>query len=228
MVLVVLVYMGYQVTTNLSQRIVTADAVEVTAEDKISTSGVFVRRETPVYAQAQGGTVEFLASDGEKVSKGQQIARFFSDENQLALYRESVALAEEIDSVNYAFTHMADGSDSVKLDSLIKMNLIKMGDKLDRGLVSQAEEYASKLDAMIIQRGVAQQGETDYQSILSQLQEQKASVDSQITGGQTVTSQQAGYFVGSTDGLDRAFGPADQRRPRAAAGGGWGHWQSGG
>ena len=68
-VLVVLVYMGYQVTTNLSQRIVTADAVEVTAEDKISTSGVFVRRETPVYAQAQGGTVEFLASDGEKVSK---------------------------------------------------------------------------------------------------------------------------------------------------------------
>lgn len=204
-VLVVLVYMGYQVTTNLSQRIVTADAVEVTAEDKISTSGVFVRRETPVYAQAQGGTVEFLASDGEKVSKGQQIARFFSDENQLALYRESVALAEEIDSVNYAFTHMADGSDSVKLDSLIKMNLIKMGDKLDRGLVSQAEEYASKLDAMIIQRGVAQQGETDCQSILSQLQEQKASVDSQITGGQTVTSQQAGYFVGSTDGLEQTL-----------------------
>ena len=132
---------------------------------------------------------------------------------------------------------MADGSDSVKLDSLIKMNLIKMGDKLDRGLVSQAEEYASKLDAMIIQRGVAQQGETDYQSILSQLQEQKASVDSQITGGQTVTSQQAGYSVGSTDGLEQTltvdgltelFGPADQRRPRAAAGGGWGHWQSGG
>ena len=120
------------------------------------------------------GTVAFLADEGEKVAKGQAVAQFFTDENQLALYRQSQALGEEIESVKYAFTHMTDGSDGVKLDSLIKMNMLQLGAKLQQGLVSQAEEYSSKLDAMIVQRGVAQKGDTDYAAILQELESQKA------------------------------------------------------
>ena len=164
--LLVVCYMGYQVTVNLSEKIITADAVSVTAEDVIAADGVFIRSEQLVYAEA-GGSVEFLAEEGAKVANGQQIASFFDDQGQLSLYRQSQALEQQIESVQYAFSHMADGSDSVKLDSLIKMNLLSMGDKLDRGALSQAEEYAAKLDAMIVQRGAAQNGQTDYASILA-------------------------------------------------------------
>ncbi len=202
--LVVLGYMGYQVIANFTEKIVTADAVKVTAEDKISTSGIFVREETPVYAQ-EGGTVEFLVGDGEKVAKNQEVAKFFSDENQLSLYRQSAALAKEIESVKYAFSHMADGSDSVKLDSLIKMNLIKMGDKLERGQVRQADEYSAKLDAMIVQRGAAQKGNGGYEQILEELEAQKAGLDNQLAGGRAVQAEVAGYFVGTVDGREETL-----------------------
>lgn len=206
LLLLVVVYMGYQVMENLTEKIVTADALEVTAQDKISTTGIFVRQETPLYPQ-QGGTVAFLADEGEKVAKGQAVAQFFTDENQLALYRQSQALGEEIESVKYAFTHMTDGSDGVKLDSLIKMNMLQLGAKLDQGLVSQAEEYSSKLDAMIVQRGVAQKGDTDYAAILQELESQKAQIDASLQGGAAVTAPAAGYFVGRTDGCEESLTP---------------------
>ena len=203
--LLVVVYMGYQVFANFSQKIITADAVKVVAEEKISSSGVFIRQEQLVYPQ-EGGSVEFLVSDGEKVSKNQEIARFFNNEGQLTIYRQWAALEKEIESVEYAFTHMADGSDSGKLDSLIKMNLIKMGDKLDRGMVRQAEEYSSKLDAMIVQRGASQQGGTDYDSILQELKAQKALLEGQLAGGSPVQAPAAGYFLAGVDGQEQALG----------------------
>ncbi len=206
LLLLVVVYMGYQVMENLIEKIVTADALEVTAQDKISATGIFVRQETPLYPQ-QGGTVAFLADEGEKVAKGQAVAQFFTDENQLALYRQSQSLGEEIESVKYAFTHMTDGSDGVKLDSLIKMNMLQLGAKLDQGLVSQAEEYSSKLDAMIVQRGVAQKGDTDYAAILQELESQKAQIDASLQGGAAVTAPAAGYFVGRTDGCEESLTP---------------------
>ena len=206
LLLLVVVYMGYQVMENLTEKIVTADALEVTAQDKISATGIFVRQETPLYPQ-QGGTVAFLADEGEKVAKGQAVAQFFTDENQLALYRQSRSLGEEIESVKYAFTHMTDGSDGVKLDSLIKMNMLQLGAKLDQGLVSQAEEYSSKLDAMIVQRGVAQKGGTDYAAILQELEIQKAQIDASLQGGAAVTAPAAGYFVGRTDGCEESLTP---------------------
>ena len=216
LLLLVVVYMGYQVMENLTERIVTADALEVTAQDKISTTGIFVRQETPLYPQ-QGGTVAFLADEGEKVAKGQAVAQFFTDENQLALYRQSQSLGEEIESVKYAFTHMTDGSDGVKLDSLIKMNMLQLGAKLDQGLVSQAEEYSSKLDAMIVQRGVAQKGDTDYAAILQELESQKAQIDASLQGGAAVTAPAAGYFVGRTDGCEESLTPEGLKTLSASA-----------
>ena len=206
LLLLVVVYMGYQVMENLTEKIVTADALQVTAQDKVSATGIFVRQETPLYPQ-QGGTVAFLADEGEKVARGQAVAQFFTDENQLALYRQSQALGEEIESVKYAFTHMTDGSDGVKLDSLIKMNMLQLGAKLQQGLVSQAEEYSSKLDAMIVQRGVAQKGDTDYAAILQELESQKAQIDASLQGGAAVTAPAAGYFVGRTDGCEESLTP---------------------
>lgn len=200
-------YMGYQVAVNLSEKIITADAVSVTAEDVISADGVFIRSEQLIYAEA-GGSVEFLVEEGAKVANGQQIAGFFNDQGQLALYRQSRALEQQIESVKYAFSHMADGTDSVKLDSLIKMNLLAMGDKLDRGALSQAEEYAARLDAMIVQRGAAQKGETDYASILADLESQKAGIDAQIQGGAAALAPTGGYFIGSVDGLEQTLTPA--------------------
>ena len=204
--LLVVCYMGYQVTVNLSEKIITADAVSVTAEDVIAADGVVIRSDQLVYAEA-GGSVEFLAEEGAKVANGQQIASFFDDQGQLSLYRQSQALEQQIESVQYAFSHMADGSDSVKLDSLIKMNLLSMGDKLDRGALSQAEEYAAKLDAMIVQRGAAQNGQTDYASILADLESQKAAVDAQIRGGAAALAPTGGYFIGSVDGLEQTLTP---------------------
>lgn len=216
LLLLVVVYMGYQVMENLTEKIVTADALEVTAQDKVSATGIFVRQETPLYPQ-QGGTVAFLADEGEKVAKGQAVAQFFTDESQLALYRQSQALGEEIESVKYAFTHMTDGSDGVKLDSLIKMNMLQLGAKLDQGLVSQAEEYSSKLDAMIVQRGVAQKGDTDYAAILQELESQKAQIDASLQGGAAVTAPAAGYFVGRTDGCEESLTPEGLKTLSASA-----------
>ena len=73
LLLLVVVYMGYQVMENLTEKIITADALEITAQDKVSTTGIFVRQETPLYSQ-QGGAVAFLAGEGEKVARGQAVA----------------------------------------------------------------------------------------------------------------------------------------------------------
>lgn len=199
--------MGYQIFVNLTDKVVTADATAVTAEDKLTADGVFIRAEQPVYG-GDGGSVEFLVDSGEKVANHQQVALFFQKESDLQAYRTSVSIGKEIESIQYAYSHLSDGSESVKLDTLVKMNMIRMGDRLDRGMVKQANEFSSKLDALIVQRNASQQEGTDYQTILDKLKAEKTAADQAIVGSKNaVTSSQSGYFVTSTDGLEQVLTP---------------------
>jgi len=49
-VALLLIYIGYQVTSNLTETIKTVDAVVVEVEDKVTCRGVFVRSAAPVTA----------------------------------------------------------------------------------------------------------------------------------------------------------------------------------
>lgn len=199
------VYMCVQIFTNLSQQIITADTTFVRAEDKISTSGIFLRSEQIIVSD-NSGTVEFIANDGEKVSKNDDVARFFSDEQSLEQYRNAMSLQKEIDSMEYAYSHLSDGTDSVKLDTLIKMHMTKVAASLDRGDVAQAEELSSKLDAMIVQRQSAQNGMQDYDASIEALKAEKAAVLSQIAGKyEGVSAENSGYFISTLDGYESAY-----------------------
>ncbi|MEA4921189.1 MAG: hypothetical protein VB078_09740, partial [Clostridiaceae bacterium] len=90
-ILLLLVYIGYQISHNLTDQIETIDAQMVAVEDKTTCEGIFIRSSIPVYGDTDK-TYEFLAGNGEKVSKGQKIAAVFDSLEAAASFRKASSL----------------------------------------------------------------------------------------------------------------------------------------
>ena len=91
-------YMGYQVYQKMEKNEQTVEAVSVTAVDKISAEGVFLRQQVAVDWSATEMT-EFLVDEGEKVSAGQDVAVIFSDDGSKSSYAKYVELSKKLETL---------------------------------------------------------------------------------------------------------------------------------
>ena len=202
-----IVYIGARMVSGLGDRIQTIEAALVSVEDKFSASGVFIRDEQPIYGDSSK-TVEYSVANGEKVSNGQSVAMFFSDTASLTAYHEMLAVEDEIESLQYAYTHLSGGADGAKLDSLITISMLSVTKQLEQGSVqSAASDYADLLQ-LVLRRDGERITNSEYTAQLSALESERASWQQQAGSGATVAAAPAaGYFVRYYDGLSEALDP---------------------
>lgn len=115
-VLLLLVYIGYQVSQNLTEQIETIDVLIVEAVDKTTCEGIFVRNVQPVYGDGDK-TYEFLAENGEKVARGSQVAVFFDDPAAAEAFRQARALEADIASARAACSTIQSDEGGLTLDA---------------------------------------------------------------------------------------------------------------
>jgi len=202
LLVVFLVYIGYQSVQNLSEQIVTVDALVVDVEDKITADGVFLRSQRLVYGDG-GKSAQYLVEDGEKVSKGQELAVFFDNSAAADAYRQMVAVEQQIKSLEYAYANLSSGLDSAKTDTLIHMQMADLVKYTGEGNVSSADKAYANLQQLIISRNATVADQEAYQEQLTALRAEKQQYQNQISGSTTtVRAEVSGYFYHNADGYE--------------------------
>lgn len=205
--LLCLVYISYRAVSGMSNQVETIEASLVTVEDKISSEGIFVRSELPVYGDTSK-TMEYLVKNGEKVAKNENIAMFFSDSSSLEAYHEMQSVDDEIKSLQYAYTHLSGGADGAKLDSLISMGMVNITETLDNGNVSAVSGNYTNLLQLVLRRDGERITNEAYQAQLTALESEKAAWRSSVgSKASAAVAPAAGYFVRHYDGWGKHLSP---------------------
>lgn len=205
--LLFVVYLGFQVFSNLTDKITTSDALMVEVEDKISCEGVFIRAEQQLYGQT-GGHTRLLAADGEKLAAGQTFAIRFPDEGSDAAYARALAVEQEIAATKYAYQH-GTVSTSVQVQDLnIFTGLGRLAADLQSGVVSEVDEQYTDVSYLVIGRQYYYGNKEAYTARLAELERELAEYRSDMTStGRTFAAPASGYFLRYPDGYDNLFDP---------------------
>ena len=199
--LAVAVYIVYQVAANLTQQIRTVDALEVTVEDKISARGFFIREQLTV--PGGSGTAEYLVEDGDKVSKNQRIAVLFDGAESHRAYDEAYQLEERLAAVNYAYSMITSGVDSLKMDQLIFDDILSINENLEKGEVWRVGGDYSALQQLVVSRGATEADKAAFEQQIKQLEGEIAAAKKQYASGSSnIRAADAGYFVSGLDGYE--------------------------
>ncbi len=199
--LVVVVYILYQVSANLTQQIRTVDALEVTVEEKLSARGFFIRRQIPV--EGGGGTAEYLVEDGDKVSKNQRIAVLFQGEEAHRSYDRAHALESRLEAVEYAYSMITSGVDSAKMDRLIFDGILSLNKDLAKGEGYRVAGDYSALQQLVVSRGAGQEDKEAFEGQIKQLKADISAERKQYSGGSSnIRAKDSGYFVSGLDGYE--------------------------
>ena len=124
-------------------------AVSGSIEDLIKTEG-FIMKDELVIADNSGSVIDSMIADGERVSKGQQVASSYSSSVDADVKAELKSLNERIMSLEKnASQNKILGNDSVKSEALVKS---KMGDIIKyshKGQALHLSEIKSELETVI-------------------------------------------------------------------------------
>lgn len=211
LVLVFLAYLGYQVTENLGDQIVTVDAIEVTVEEKISADGAFLRRQTPVAGSEGSGWAEYLIDDGGKVAKGENLAVYFSTQEAAQQYRDCQTLRDRLSALQYAYENITAGADSTRMDELIWRQIVTVNGLLAQGEAARADSGCAQLEQLVVSRGASQEDKTQFETQIAALQTELKTRESSLSGStRTISAPESGYFLSACDGYSDLLS-ADRR-----------------
>lgn len=210
LVLIFLIYLGAQAYNNLSEPIVTIDATLITAEDKISTDGFFMRNETLVMGNP--GSVEYMFADGEKIGNGQAVAMFFTGDSAAQEYQELLRINDEIASLVYVKNSLSGDATGAKIDTLIYSSMLDISQVLSDGSVAAVSGDMEILQQLVANRNSIRSDNNEFQVRIDELEAQKNSILYKLSSQSTsIYAQNSGYFFSGYDGYETVLKPEDAR-----------------
>ena len=185
-------YVGYQTMHILFPPNTYETAMLATVSDTVDAEGVLLFNESYV---AGGGTLGYLAADGERVSAGTAVAEVYSDASQAALRQQLTQLGDQIDLLQ-----KSQNASATQLDTMRKERssaLYDLMDALDSGEYDETEkgteEYLLAQNKLWVITGEV----TDFSGQIAALVDQEASVQAQLGTPTQITAPQTGYFIRS-------------------------------
>lgn len=197
----VVIYTIYHISSFFGEDVITIAAgvsKEVTA---VSGSGYVFRDETLLYS-SNSGVVNYLAGDGEKVKKGQDVADVYADSfssrNLMGLIDQRIALLEA--SVASQGTDMTELRNSVNDTYYTITKRLSSGDV--RGLSKHSDSMLTELNKM--QSLLAGENANVSQSLAS-LYSMREGLFAESGKAVRESVDKSGYFYASADGYESAF-----------------------
>ena len=185
-------YVGYQTMHILFPPNTYETAMLATVSDTVDAEGVLLFNESYV---AGGGTLGYLAADGERVSAGTAVAEVYSDASQAALRQQLTQLGDQIELLQ-----KSQNASATQLDTMRKERssaLYDLMDALDSGEYDETEkgteEYLLAQNKLWVITGEV----TDFSGQIAALVDQEASVQAQLGTPTQITAPQTGYFIRS-------------------------------
>lgn len=204
--ILILIYSAVSFIVNHYNPVKTTPAAQVSMDDSFSTIGYFIRQEE-VIDIAEGDTVEYNYSDGDKVSEGTALVTEYADEDALTISRELKNIEENIDQLETLSTVSSTTTNSSQMNQKIIDQMNAICEEVESGSLGQITSLASELRQLALKSGPLSGGE-DIDVEIASLKTQAAELEERLDGSTTdITSPCSGYFCESTDGYEDIFTP---------------------
>ena len=209
----VLVYIVFLfVTTNFlgSNNIVTETAYKTTAYEAIKTTALVVRDEEYLSSDTDGIMV-YQASDGDKVTVDGEIARVYSNEEDVVNMQRIEELNEKIEyleTLNSFSASVNVGIDTV--NSQINEKLVNLRKAVNAKTFDYIADVTDDLMSVIYQKQIITGEQKNFTEAIEELTAEKNELESHTpTPVGVVKTPDSGYFVSSVDGYENAVSFAD-------------------
>lgn len=198
-------YIVYQAYMIIHNPVGTELAYEYTLSDSIA-ADVFVARDEAYIVNHQKGTIIPAVEDGSRVSKSQEIAHIFIDNDAADTYSRIRELDEQIER----YTRLAQQSDNYTfnvsdLETYIEdeaVELVKL--VADRNL-SQLDTKVNDLRNRIVTKQISTGNRLDFDTRLSELQSERNRLALKSTAHRNIIASESGYFISGADGFEKTI-----------------------
>lgn len=205
--LLLLFYVGYQVYRSHYSSVRTETATYFTASSTVQADVVAIRKETLLKGKS-GGVVDYVVSPGEKVAKGETVAKLYRNEGQAVAQRQLEQVTSQISQLQ-SLQSPGDSLSTAGMDSAnsrICRSVEQLLGTMNTGDLTSAFEQKDALLDLMNEKQIATGKVANFNARISALQARQKTLAAQAgsaTG--SIISPDSGYFIETTDGMESAF-----------------------
>lgn len=202
--ILVLVYVGYQIYVSNFAKVKTHPATYTSLSDSIQTESFAVRDEALIN-NISDGIMSYLLEDGEKVSKDGVVAEIFSDYDDAKVQKEIKDIDKEIKNLRQlSYISNAYTNDPFAVNKQIETLIQKMVKDVNASNYSDMPENKSNILYLMNEKQIITGKSAGFNSKVAELQNQRDMLYK--THGANigkVLSPDSGYFVSKLDGYEK-------------------------
>ena len=206
----VILYFAVYLALGFKPDLVTTTAYAYSVDIGTEASALLVRDEQVI--STTGQYVDILLDEGEKVSKGGQIALIHASQDSLETRQTIQSLGAEIQQLEYSLSTGTQATNSSKLDEEVISSMVAIRSLAASGDLSTLEDSALHLRTMVFQRDYSYgntEAATQIKQLISDKQKQLDSLNASLSQvSQTITSPASGCFSGEVDGFESLITPS--------------------
>jgi hypothetical protein len=214
--LFVTAYMGFHIFSAFDDPVRTVTATLMTTTETLPVSGVVVREEN-VFSLPPG-LIEFVATEGERVSSGQDVAVIFQSEEAR---RTSLLLSEakaRRDLLQYIAGRSGIVTDTAALDAEVRSRAASLLASVSSGRMSVLPRQSSDIKALLFHQSYTHEGTAFLLPRIGQLDEEIAALEASVLVTSTaLRADSPGLFSSLTDGLEAVWTPDSLRNITVSA-----------
>lgn len=206
--LFILITVFNQISMLFGDDYVTETAVIYSSAEKVTFQGVYIRNET-VINSSTGGVLSYTCSDGSKVANGSVVAYAYQSDSDILVNQQIEQLREEAELLesaqNPGITDAIEPSFIAKwIDEQYQTIAFLIAENDLETLASERKKLQKLMD--IYQIVINE--ETDYNDAIESVNARIDELEKkQKQPSGTVTVDNAGYFIGYTDGFENKLSP---------------------
>ncbi len=178
--------------------------------DTVEFDGVFVRDEH-IVERSYSGVLQYEHEDGSRLAINSVIASVYASSSDIDICDRIDKLNKRIETlVDAQSLAGTDGSQAEAYNKLIGEKHIEIISALDKGDYKKASQLKYDMLSLQSKRDIAKGRAESYESVIEKLRDEVRTLEARISSEpQSVISDEAGYFVSSTDGYESELAMAD-------------------
>ena len=206
--ILIVVYVIYVLGRAGFTQVKSVGAVKMTVYDSIDVNVYIVRSER--YIEYKGeGVLSYTVSDGDKVSKNENIANVFDNaglsgkKQELDELEKKLASLEQLEKNIGTFTQTPDEIDKTVNDLLCRSNI-----DVAEGNLTLAEENIQDVLYAINERQLITGKTSSYEEKIKDIKERMEEIkssDKSVQKNKSINAAVSGYFSSHTDGYEKSF-----------------------
>lgn len=204
--LALILEIGYQFYDSVYESVEAIDANLSTLSMTEDTFGFLsFEGEQTLYSES-GGPCRYMVSDGEKVGKGQTVARVYDQEDGTALRMEEIE--SEIAVLTRAQT-LASSYSTTAVETGIATLRAELAELSAKGEYAALSETEEQIRLMLAISRIATGQVSSYAGQIEELQSELQSLEAAIGNGSAVKITESGYFYCTADGYENLVSFSD-------------------